>query len=236
MAQRGVEAAACTGAQLQRTIKPLSPRGCLSPVQLGITQCWPFGRCLINSATGVALCELALVWRAPLCAFWGPRPCPQHGLGTSHLHPVLSEDKATERAEELAGCPQGCCPGPGTVRVVLIICSKFPRRALWTEQPSVVSGWAVRLVNGGKWQPRGGRISPVGVRSHVQSPGGCGAWPSLVVFSAPKHPQELILHPSIHLLGSKYPAPPIRSDREKQNRLAAGLLLLPGLFLASRFG
>lgn len=76
VAQRGVEAAARTGAQLQRTIKPLSPRGCLSPVQLGITQCWPFGRCLINSATGVALCEPALVWRAPPCAFWGPRPSP----------------------------------------------------------------------------------------------------------------------------------------------------------------
>lgn len=162
MAQRGVEAAARTGAQLQRTIKPLSPRGCLSPVQLGITQCWPFGRCLINSATGVALCEPALVWRAPPCAFWGPRPCPQRGLGTSRLHPVLSEDKATERAEALAGCPQGSCPGPGTVRVVLIICSKFPRRALWTEQPSVVTGWAVRLVNGGKLQPQGAGSPPWG--------------------------------------------------------------------------
>lgn len=162
MAQRGVEAAARTGAQLQRTIKPLSPRGCLSPVQLGITQCWPFGRCLINSATGAALCEPALVWRAPLCAFWGPRPCPQHGLGTSCLHPVLSEAKAAERAEALAGCPQGSCPGPGTVREVLIICSKFPRRALWTEQPSVVNSRVVRLLNGGKLQPRGGWIPPRG--------------------------------------------------------------------------
>ena len=65
------------GAWIQRTIKPLSPCGCLSPIQLGITQCQLFGCCLINSSGRVAVPELAPAWSVQLCAVRGPRPRPQ---------------------------------------------------------------------------------------------------------------------------------------------------------------
>lgn len=71
------EVASRAGARIPRTIKPLSPCGCLSPVQLGIKQCQLFGCCLINSAAGVAVPELAPAWSAWLCAVRVPRPHPQ---------------------------------------------------------------------------------------------------------------------------------------------------------------
>lgn len=47
-------------------------------------------------------------------------------LGMSHSHPTPSEDEAAEHAKALAGHPRSCCPGPSVIRVILIICIKFP--------------------------------------------------------------------------------------------------------------
>lgn len=141
---------------------------------------------------------MALVWSTQL---WGPHLCPQCGLGDVLL---TSHDKATARAEALAGCPQGCCTHPSTIWGILISSTKFPWQALGIESSSVV--W---LLNGGEEAGAGSGPSP-----RVPPPAlMLGAPQCFLHQSIPRDPPAASLYPP---LGSKHPpSPSALSGRSK---------------------